>query len=65
LKVVVKVPERSVAIANAPFNPLLDCVPIPKIIEPVKAGDPVEITCGRTMDKPLLSWGNVQTGFCN
>src|SRR3954464_12805743 len=65
LKVLVKLPERSVAIATAPFNPLLDCVPMPKIMEPAKGVAPVAITCGRTTDKPLLSWGNIHTGFCS
>src|SRR6266700_2623804 len=56
--VVMKFPELSAACAWALFSALLDCVPIPKIMEPVTDSAPVAAICGRTIAKPLLSCGN-------
>ena len=45
------------------LNELFDCVPIPRISEPVTEGAPAADTAGSSITVPLLSEGIADTGF--
>ena len=53
------------SICSALPRPLFDCVPMPKINEPVAVAAPVAGSVGNWMRTPLLSVVNMPAGFCN
>src|SRR5579859_4870285 len=56
---------ESIGSTVAEPSPLFDCVPMPNIKEPVTVACPESETVGNCRITPLLSDGNIQTGFCN
>src|SRR3990167_5682386 len=61
---VVKCPVEGSVVRTVPdVNWLFDCVPMPKISDPLKVATPGELTAGKSITTPLLSDANRGTGF--
>src|SRR6266404_982520 len=64
-KRVVNVPFGDSVRTFAPASPLLDCVPIPKIMEPLTPAAPDDGIDGSSMTTPWLLSENREIGFCS